>query len=250
MDQCALNVDASLKEACNIQWVHSLTQNTASLPPVDSPSLSPTLPNESTTFTFSTQLTPATFGNTQKHKADNAKSTISKSKGSSTCQNRKDAPIPKVTKPSKPAPIERVKALQFQGLASNTSTAGEESDDEEDEPTQNKRHKKGDGAADILTMFKPVDSHNLVEGYVCQVCKQQSIFSFTETVQRPEEWSQEQLHECIIRFIIETDQALSIVDHDAFQELLHYNRCSKTEISDIPHCTKVTEDIIECTEAI
>ncbi|KAG1818336.1 hypothetical protein EV424DRAFT_1556667 [Suillus variegatus] len=80
--------------------------------------------------------------------------------------------------------------------------------------------------------------------------QQQSILSFTETVQRPEEWSKEQLHECIIRFIIETDQALSIVDHDAFWELLHYNGCSKTKDSDIPHRMKVTEDVIECAEAI
>ncbi|KAG1735481.1 hypothetical protein EDD22DRAFT_852358 [Suillus occidentalis] len=66
-----------------------------------------------------------------------------------------------------PVPIEQAKALQSQGSVSKT--AGEESDDgEDDEPTQKKRRKKGDGAADIFTVFKPVNSDNLVEGCVCQ----------------------------------------------------------------------------------
>jgi hypothetical protein len=39
-------------------------------------------------------------------------------------------------------------------------------------------------------------------------------------------------------------QALSIVDHESFRELLIFQR-AKTKESDIPHRTKVTECVLE-----
>ena len=91
---------------------------------------------------------------------------------------------------------------------------------------------------------------------------QSSIMEFMETVAKAPEWTKDQLEEQIIHFVIETDQvcirfnldtchlislyALSIIDHDAFYDLLKFNGHGKTKDSDIPHHTKVTESVLAC----
>lgn len=178
-DSCALNADGTLKDARDIEWDYSPTQNRVSIPQTVPPS--PTVPLWSS-FTFGTQLTPASFGTAQKRKnpsedPDNSKSatrpatnSIFKSKPSARQNGKGDAGGPKVkSNTSKPAAVERVKALQSQNSASNQSESDGDDDDEDNRPKKKKR-KKGDGAADILTVFKPVNPDDVAEGYECQVC--------------------------------------------------------------------------------
>ena len=44
-------------------------------------------------------------------------------------------------------------------------------------------------------------------------------------------------------------QALAITDHPSFRELLIYQR-QKTKESDIPHCTKITECVLDHADVI
>ena len=93
------------------------------------------------------------------------------------------------------------------------------------------------------------------------------ITEFMETVKKAEEWTKEGLKEHIIHFIVEIDQvnrsslyevtgswlglqALSIAEHEAYCELLIYNGCNKTKELHIPHCTQVTECILDCAAEI
>ncbi|KAI0792600.1 hypothetical protein C8Q75DRAFT_731801 [Abortiporus biennis] len=55
-------------------------------------------------------------------------------------------------------------------------------------------------------------------------------------------WSQTDLMDKIVRFVVETDQAISIVDHPSFQDLLTYQR-PKTKDLEIPHRTVMSEEV-------
>ena len=75
-------------------------------------------------------------------------------------------------------------------------------------------------------------------------------------------WTKEGFEEMLIKFILETNQvmfsiyatlnlyspkkqSLSIVDHPAFRELLHYQRGLRSKESNIPHRTKLTDIVKE-----
>ncbi|KAG2047479.1 hypothetical protein BDR06DRAFT_976714 [Suillus hirtellus] len=275
-DQCAVNTDGTLKDPCDIEWEYSPTQKLSVIPLVAPPSPSPAVPGPRSAITFGAQLTPASFAPALKHQADTNNSTKSaihtKSKAisktsSSVCQNGKDASNAKVTQPPKPVAFDYVKAMQGQSVAS--SDAGGETDDNGDGEPRKKKCKKGKGATDIMTVFRTVDANDLSQGYECEICVtkknenlkkyaklqtvikgnnstiQPSILSFTQTIKKPgEEWTKEQFNDFLLCFIVETDQALSIVDHNTFCELLLYNGHNKTKSADIPHQTKVTELVL------
>src|SRR5882757_10219854 len=169
-NQCALDADGRLKEAHAIDWEYSpTTQKTPSMAVAAPPSPSPIIPNKPI-ITFGTQLTPASFGNPQKRKADNSSKAartnpISKSNAGAH-QNRQDAPDPKVTKvtkPSKPGAIERIR-IQSQGSTSDLDMDDSDDNDNDDGPRK-KKSKKGDGAGDIMTVFEPVNPDDMAEGY-------------------------------------------------------------------------------------
>ncbi|KAG1866727.1 hypothetical protein F4604DRAFT_1682795 [Suillus subluteus] len=261
-DQCAVNADRTLKDPCNIEWEYSPTQKLSAIPLIAPPSPSPAVPGPRSAITFGTQLTPASFAPVLKHKADSNNSrTKSKaiSKTSSARQHGKDAPNAKVTQPPKLAAFDCIKAVQAQSVAS--SDAGGETDDNnnDDEPRKKKRK---DGAADIMTVFKPVDADDLSQGYECEICVakknenlkkyaklqtifkgnnstmrtheeeeclagnpnglQPSILNFTQTIKKPEEWTKEGFNDLFLHFIVETNQ------------------------ENIPHQTKVMESVLAC----
>ena len=49
----------------------------------------------------------------------------------------------------------------------------------------------------------------------------------------------------VFSWLIINHQVLTIVDHDTFCELLLYNSHGKPKESDIPHCMKLTEHVLE-----
>ena len=67
------------------------------------------------------------------------------------------------TNPGQPSPL-------FATAASELIVAN--SDDEDgDAPTSiRKKRRKGDGSADVLTVFMPVDPDDVGEGFECQIC--------------------------------------------------------------------------------
>ncbi|KAG1892837.1 uncharacterized protein F5891DRAFT_986394 [Suillus fuscotomentosus] len=176
-DQCAVDTDRTLKDPCDIEWEYSPTQKLCVIPLI-APSLpSPAVPGPRSSITFGAQLTPASFAPALKHQADTNNSTKSaictKSKAISKTslsarQNEKDAPNAKVAQPPKPVAFDHVKAMQAQSVA--LSDAGGETDDNSDDEPREKKRKKGEGAADIMTVFKPVDADDLSQGYECEIC--------------------------------------------------------------------------------
>jgi hypothetical protein len=113
-------------------------------------------------------LTPANFTD-PKRKADSMTTAASNGVNPSTtgaiCQNRKDGTVPKAKvklKPAKKAAIDRI--------CTDTELHEANGNIEVFQQTKKKR-KKGDGAADILTVFRLANPKDASEGYICEVCK-------------------------------------------------------------------------------
>jgi hypothetical protein len=166
-------MDGSLKDPRDIEWEYSPTQKNSAVPLAAPPPPSPAVPGPRSAFAFGAQLTPASFAPAAlKHNVDSDHSTKPRTKSKAISkrahQNGKNVPNAKVTQPP-PVAFDRVKAVQAQSMA--LSDAGGETDngDDGDEPKK-KKCKKGDGAADIMTVFKPVDANDLSQGFECEIC--------------------------------------------------------------------------------
>ncbi|KAG0695465.1 hypothetical protein DFH29DRAFT_1005443 [Suillus ampliporus] len=232
-----------------------------------------------------------------------------------------NAKLKKTVTITKPPAITHVKQNWLHNTGSSTSVDDETADDPASEPVK-KKCKRGDGATDILTIFKLVDDKDPSQGYVCEPCvklheanlkkhgklqtifkgnnttmhthiqcmgmshyrryrkkcvqqdinmdeqcvpqeeldrlegkatnMQQSILDFAETVEPTTEpqYMKDGLQEHIIRFILETDQALSLVNHKSFCDLLTYNSRNKTKDVDILHRTKITTCVLKYADEI
>jgi len=173
----ALNSDGTLKDAADMEWDYSPTQPslTIKLPARAMPS-SPTPSRPSCAIAASAfkiiSSTPADFTNPRKHKAVNYVPGQAKDVGPAlTCSNEPDGTNTKAKKASVPAAITRVLQNGSKLLRDESSTSIEDDngDDTTSEPSK-KRHKRGSGAADILTIFKLVDANDPSQGYICMPC--------------------------------------------------------------------------------
>lgn len=169
----ALNPDGSLKDAADMEWDESPTQPgplTLKLPARPRPN-SPT-PSWKTTSALALKfasLAPADFTNPLKRKANPAPAETSESKHVDPALPKGQAGAnPKSKKAPKPPAITRVKPNELHRTASSTSV-DDNTDDTTSEPSKKKR-KRGDGAADILTVFKLVDVDDPSQGYICEPC--------------------------------------------------------------------------------
>jgi hypothetical protein len=166
MDEPALDSDGSLKDAKDMAWDHSPTQEAP--PPAEVPSSPTPAPHKKKTiftFTMKPNLTPANFTN-PKRKADSLKTAsastgVNQSTTGSICQNRKDGTVPmaKLKAPAKKAMIDRI----------CTDTELHEAKDDGSDVELPKRCKRGDGAADILTVFRAANTEDGAEGHVCEI---------------------------------------------------------------------------------
>ena len=173
-DNCALNTDGSLKNAEEIEWDHSPTQPNKILPPIGISASKPTAP----IFQFGNQLGPEHFVTTKRKWEEAALTKVndregthgSKGKGSTTAMAR--------LKP-KPVKLTAVGCLKASSIfctnqpsspSVTTVFSAANSDNEEADVRAQKKCKKGDGSADVLTVFKYVDPDNIGAGYECEIC--------------------------------------------------------------------------------
>ncbi|KAF5313763.1 hypothetical protein D9619_013714 [Psilocybe cf. subviscida] len=75
---------------------------------------------------------------------------------------------------------------------------------------------------------------------------QLTLGGFIESVPR---WSKDGLLDHIVEFVVEDDQAFNIVEKTSFRALLKYQKPSMKD-SDIPHRTKLREEVIHKTEVV
>jgi hypothetical protein len=169
MDEPALNSDGSLKDAKDMEWDHSPTQE--ALPPAEVPSSPTPAPHKKTIFTFTMKpnLTPANFTN-PKRKADSlrtpsATTGVNQSTTGRIRENRKDGTVPKA-KPKPKAPAKKVAIDRI-----HTDTELHKAKDDGSDVELPKRCKRGDRAADILTVFRAADTEDGTEGHVCEICE-------------------------------------------------------------------------------
>ncbi|KAG1850740.1 hypothetical protein C8R48DRAFT_676653 [Suillus tomentosus] len=247
-----------------IDWVHSPSHATTDLiftaPSLPSPQINRFHFTQPMNPTNAIQFMNKAANGTAPPKKVSRVASGTKHSGSGS-QKWQDAPK-QMTQTSK-KPIDCVLAAKS---ASSSSSSSKKIPDADKEP-EKKCYKKGDRAADVLTIFQLVDPEDTSKGYCCTGCEaeaeaagldpdteingdsQHSILNFAQKVQRPQDWTKDGLLDRILHFVIETDQALSITDHTSFRELLVYQR-HKTEDSDIPYHTKVTECVLERADAI
>jgi prophage DNA circulation protein len=177
-DNPTLNADGSLKNADEIEWDHSPTQQNRILPPIRPSVSKPTAP----IFQSGNQLGPEHFGGSkrkQNEPASMTKTTTSKSTESAHGSKGKDGTTTKAikkTKAVKPVAINRLKASstlrtnQSSSLFATAASTVADSDDEDADKPIRKKRRRGDGSADVLTVFELVDPDDAGEGYECQIC--------------------------------------------------------------------------------
>lgn len=184
MDTPALNPDGSLKDAAEMEWDYSPTQPSFTTRPVASPP-SPS-PATSSNFIISS-LTPADFTiPTRKHKGNTSIIADSETSESQVANpgpptqtshlNRQAGTGTKAKKTLKPTAITRVKKKDCPSHQTSisesmsTPVSVEDSDEHGDTGPSKKKRKRGNGAADILTVFKLVDADDPSQGYICEPC--------------------------------------------------------------------------------
>ncbi|GJE88702.1 hAT transposon family protein [Phanerochaete sordida] len=285
----ALNTDGTLKDARDIEWINSPSNETIELPPDPKPS-------------------PISEFNTLKRKA-----------ASGTKVAAPAAPAaPEISKGKKKPAVER--RLPKSAGVSTEHMSTEATEDFTPEHIK-KRRRKGDAYADVLTVFRRLEADEAgKERHECTICverrkknvlkfgKIQTLYAGNSTALRshiskdmehytryregcvkdeitmdprcmpreekerlsgkaqangnhpiasflepappkPEAWSIEGLEDHVCRFVVETDQALAIVDQPSFRALLSYQRPSMKE-SELCHRTKMTDIVIERAQLI
>jgi len=160
-DAPALNPNGSLKNAEEMEWVQSPTSKptplTLKIPARHRPS--------SPTPLKIISSTPAVFTNPRKRKADNsAPAATSDPTPTALTRLKGQAGTNAKSKVTKPPVIARVKQDGLHCTGSSTSVKDETADDTASELVK-KKHKRGDGATDILTIFKLVDDEDPSQGY-------------------------------------------------------------------------------------
>lgn len=168
----ALNADGTYKEANEMEW-----DDDKSPPQTPLSSLPSGNASSGSTFTFRQQLGPEDYMDTSGTSGTN---TNTSGAGKASRKGKERATDTASTAASssrkkKPAAIERVRsrsslASEQAGSISSpapTSDAGED-DDEESQPQ--KKRRRGDGYADVRTIFSPVDSNDLKKGWRCNQC--------------------------------------------------------------------------------
>jgi len=173
-DNPALNADGSLKNAEEIQWDYSPTQpNRFLLPSVSKP----TAP----IFQFHNQLGPEHFSGLKRklNEPVSVTKTMTSKSTESTCSKGKEGTIMKAKKNMnavKLATVNHIKASSTphtnQSSSPSVMAASNvaELDDKDADIHIKNKCKRGDGPADVLTMFELIDPDNVGAGYECQIC--------------------------------------------------------------------------------
>jgi hypothetical protein len=171
-DNCALNTDGSLKNAEEIEWDHSPTQPSKTLPPIGISTSKPTAP----IFQFGNQLGPEHFATTKRTQEEAKASDHERTHGGSKGKGSTTTTVQLKPKPVKSTAVGHLKASsilctnQSSSHSVTTVSSAANSDDEEADVQAKKKRKRGDRSADVLTVFKYVDPDNIGEGYECEIC--------------------------------------------------------------------------------
>ena len=179
-DNCALNSDGSLKNAEEIEWDYSPTQPKKILPPIGISDSESTFKPIAPIFQFGNQLGPEHFATTKRTR-EVAALTKANDRGRTHGLKGKGSTTTMVQPPAKPKPVKStvvgrllansiLHANQSSSHSVVTVSSAANSDNEEVDVQAKKKRKKGDGSADVLTVFKYVDPDNIGEGYECEIC--------------------------------------------------------------------------------